>query len=178
MTVGRRDFLALSAMATVGLCAIPRSGLALPSSRRALSLFDPHRQQSLSVQYWVDGWYDPDALAQLNFFMRDRRNDAVVEMDAGLMDILYAIQQRIGSAEPLHVKSAYRSPQTNAYLAARSGGVARNSYHMYGRACDIEMPGYHLAGLREVAMSLEAGGVGYYPRAGFIHVDNGPVRDW
>jgi uncharacterized protein YcbK (DUF882 family) len=152
--------------------------LALPAARRHLSLFDAHRQQSLSVEYWVEGWYNPDALAQLNFFMRDRRNDAVIEMDTGLIDILYALQQRTGTGEPLHLVSAYRSPETNAYLAARSRGVARNSYHLYGRAADIKLPGYDLYGLRQEAMSLEAGGVGYYPRSGFLHVDNGPVRDW
>jgi uncharacterized protein YcbK (DUF882 family) len=178
MTVGRRDFLALSVTATVAFCAIPRTGLALPASRRGVSLFDPHRRETLSVEYWVEGWYDPDALARLNWFMRDRRNDAAVEMDPGLIDILYAVQQRIGAGEPLHIVSAYRSPQTNAYLAARSRGVARNSYHMYGRACDIEAPGVGVRDLRQVAMSLQAGGVGYYPRSGFVHVDNGPVRDW
>lgn len=178
MTVRRRDFLALSVTATVGLCAIPRAGLAVPADRRTISLLDPHRQQTLSVEYWIEGWYNPDALAQVNYFMRDRRNDAVVEMDAALVDILYALQQRVGTGAPLHVVSAYRSPATNAYLAARSRGVARNSYHMYGRAADITLPDYNLAGLRQVAMSLEAGGVGYYPRSGFVHVDTGPVRDW
>ena len=178
MTVSRRDVLALSMTAIAGICALPRTGLALPASRRAVSLFDPHRQQSLSLEYWVDGWYDPDALAQVNFFMRDRRNDAMIEMDTNLVDILYAIQQHAGSHEPLHVVSAYRSPTTNAYLASHNRGVARNSYHMYGKAADIRLPYFNLTGLRQAAVGLEAGGVGYYPRSDFVHVDTGPVRTW
>lgn len=178
MTVRRRELLCYSAAATLGACLIPKSGLALPAQRRALALYDPRRYETLNIEYWVDGWYVPDAMARINHFMRDWRTDAVIDIDPGLLDILYVLQQRTGSREALHLVSGYRSPQSNAYLAARSRGVARNSYHMYGRAADITLPDYSLAGLRQLAMSLQAGGVGYYPRSDFVHVDTGPVRAW
>jgi uncharacterized protein YcbK (DUF882 family) len=143
-----------------------------------LSLFDPRRSEALDIEYWTNGWYIPDSMARLNYFMRDWRTDDVIDIDPGLLDILYVLQQRTGSRERLHLVSGYRSPQSNAYLAARSRGVARNSYHMYGRAADITLPDYNLAGLRRLALSLEAGGVGYYPRSDFVHVDTGPVRNW
>ena len=133
---------------------------------------------SLQVTYYEYGWYNPDALGQINFFMRDRRNDQIMQIDPQLVDLLHAIQSRLAPALPIHVVSGYRSPATNAYLAARSGRVARNSYHMYGRAADIRMPGVGLHGLRQTAMALQVGGVGYYPRSDFVHVDNGSVRDW
>ena len=99
-------------------------------------------------------------------------------MDRKLLDILYQLQQIAGNREPLNVICAYRSPTTNASLASRNSRVARNSYHVTGQACDIRLPGYSVRGLRDHALALEAGGVGYYPRSGFIHVDTGPVRTW
>ncbi|NBC33861.1 MAG: DUF882 domain-containing protein [Alphaproteobacteria bacterium] len=178
MTLARRDFLTYSLTTAAALTALPRSGLAIPSTRRQLSLYDPRSLASLDVEYWVDGWYNPDGLARISYFMRDSRNDHVIDMDPGLVDILYALWQRTGASDPLHIISGYRSPQTNAHLAATRRGVARNSYHMYGRAADVTLPHYSIYGLREAALSLQAGGVGYYPRAEFVHVDNGPVRDW
>jgi len=178
MTFTRRDFLSYALTAVAALTALPRSGLAIPSTRRQLALHDPRSLARLEVEYWVEGWYNPDALAQISYFMRDRRNDQVIDIDPGLIDILYAIWQRTGAGEPLHIVSGYRSPQTNAWLAATRRGVARNSYHMYGQAADIALPNFSIAGLREIALSLQAGGVGYYPRSEFVHVDTGPVRDW
>jgi len=178
MTVRRREFLCLSAAVTASACLIPKAGLAIPTQGRALSLFDPRRYEALDIEYWTNGWYIPDAMARLNHFMRDWRTDDVIDIDPNLLDILYVLQQRTGTRERLHLVSGYRSPQSNAYLAARSRGVARNSYHIYGRAADITVPDYNLAGLRQLALSLEAGGVGYYPRSDFVHVDTGPVRNW
>ena len=181
-TLGRRGFL-LGAAGLAGLGLASTTGnepaLATPmSGARSLLMHDPRRMASLNVTYWTDGWYNPDAMAQINYFMRDRRNDQIIEIDPQLVDILHRIQQATGGSAPIHLISGYRSPATNAYLAARSRGVARNSYHIYGRAADISIPGVNLGGLRNIALSMEAGGVGYYPRSDFVHVDNGPVRNW
>ena len=178
MTLDRRKFLTCTLTAVAGIVALPQSGLALPPGRRHLSLYDPRSLVDLDVEYWIDGWYNPDALARINHFMRDRRNDQSIAMDPDLIDLLFAIWQRTGSTRPLHIVSGYRSPATNAYLAATRRGVARNSYHMYGKAADITMPEYSTYGLRQIALSLRAGGVGYYPRSDFVHVDTGPVRSW
>ena len=181
-TLGRRGFM-LGGVALTGLGLTSMTGnepaMATPvSGTRSLLMHDPRRRTSLNVTYWTDGWYNPDAMAQINYFMRDRRNDQVIEIDPQLVDILHRVQQAAGGLSPIHLISGYRSPATNAYLAARSRGVARNSYHIYGRAADISIPGVSLRGLRNIALSLEAGGVGYYPRSDFVHVDNGPIRNW
>ena len=178
MTLDRRQFLTCSLTTAAMLTVLPKSGLAIPPDHRHLSLYDPRSLTSLSVEYWTQGWYNPDALARISYFMRDRRNDQAVDMDPGLIDVLFALWHRTGAANPLHIVSGYRSPATNALLAATRRGVARNSYHMYGMAADITLPEYSIYGLREIAVSLRAGGVGYYPRSEFVHVDTGPVRSW
>ena len=178
MTLDRRQFLTCSVAAAATLSILPRTGPAIPPSHRSLSLYDPPSLTTLDIEYWVDGWYNPDAMAQISYFMRDRRNDHVIDMDPALIDILHAIWQRTGAASPIHIVSGYRSPATNAYLAATRRGVARNSYHMYGKAADIRLSDVSTYGLREIALSLRAGGVGYYPRSGFVHVDTGPIRSW
>ena len=174
----RRRFLSLAVSASAAAIATPNPVVASLGSVRSLNLYDPQRMTGLRVDYFVDGWYNPDALAQIDWFMRDRRTDETINIDPGLLDILSAIQQRSGAGEPINVVSGYRSPSTNAYLAARSRGVANNSYHMYGQAADIRIPDFGVRGLRDIALSLQAGGVGYYPRSDFVHVDTGPVRDW
>ena len=174
----RRRFLSLAIAASAAAVATPNAVVASLGSVRSLNLYDPQRLTGLRVDYFVDGWYNPDALAQIDWFMRDRRTDETINIDPGLIDVLSAIQERSGASEPINVISGYRSPSTNAYLAARSRGVANNSYHMYGQAADIRIPDFSIRGLRDIALSLEAGGVGYYPRSDFIHVDTGPVRDW
>ncbi|BCV66813.1 hypothetical protein TUM17387_21720 [Shewanella carassii] len=99
-------------------------------------------------------------------------------MDKRLFDLLFNLQQTLSVSEEIHVISGYRSPKTNAMLAGKSNGVAKKSYHMRGMAMDIAIPGVKLETLREAALSLKLGGVGYYPASGFVHVDCGPVRSW
>lgn len=177
--MNRRSFLGMAA-ATVALGPAlgARPALASLPANRTISLFETHSLERLSIEYAVDGWYHPDALAQIDLLLRDWRNDEVFQMDTGLIDILWALQQAAGTGEPIHIISGYRSPQSNAARARVTGSVARNSYHMYGQAADIRVPGIQLAGLRQAAVGLNGGGVGYYPRSDFVHVDTGPVRTW
>lgn len=176
--LGRRHFLTLSAAATATLAVVPTLSLANAPSRRSLSIHAPHFSETLNVEYFVDGWYNPDALAQVNHLFRDRRSGDVRDIDPNLLDQLFVIQQRSGSRDPIHVISGYRSAATNSRIAASNRGVASNSYHMYGRAADIRIPGVQLSGVRRIALDMNAGGVGFYPRSNFVHVDTGAVRQW
>jgi uncharacterized protein YcbK (DUF882 family) len=174
---GRRDFITTSiAAAMSSLAAAPVR--ANQGNSRYLRLYNPNRLESLSIQYCVDGWYNPDALGRINHFMRDPQTNETVNIDPHLLDILYQLQQHTSPNRFLNILSGYRSAVTNAWMAQRSRDVARNSFHMYGRAADLHLPGYSLHALHEIAVSLNAGGVGYYPRSDFIHVDTGPIRAW
>jgi uncharacterized protein YcbK (DUF882 family) len=148
------------------------------TSPRTLSLVNVNTDEALVVTYWSDGAYRRDALNQLNHFLRDSREGAETEMDPALFDVLWHTQMHVGFSGTVEVLSAYRSPTTNAWLASVSRGVASDSQHMNGNAMDISMPGVPVLKVRQVARSLGMGGVGFYPRSGFVHIDTGPVRYW
>jgi uncharacterized protein YcbK (DUF882 family) len=137
-----------------------------------------HTDEALSVTFWSDGAYRRDALDKLNHFLRDSRESAETEMDPLLFDVLWHTQMHVGFSGTVEVLSAYRSPTTNAWLASVSRGAASDSQHMNGNAMDISMPGVPAFKVRQVARSLGMGGVGFYPRSGFVHIDTGPVRYW
>jgi len=120
----------------------------------------------------------PSALAELNHFLRDFRTDDAVNMDPAVFDILYDIQIASGSVGTYQIISAYRSPATNEVLRGNSNGVAKNSQHLLGRAIDVRLTDLDTAELRDVALSLQRGGVGYYSKSDFVHVDTGRVRQW
>jgi len=148
------------------------------SSPRTLNLTNANTGEALTVTYWSDGAYRRDALDKLNHFLRDWRESAETEMDPLLFDVLWHTQMHVGFNGSVEVLSAYRSPTTNAWLASVSRGVAGDSQHMNGNAMDISMPGVPVFRVQQVARSLGIGGVGFYPRSGFIHIDTGPVRYW
>lgn len=174
----RRRFAALSATFGYALLAgASRSALAaLPA--RELSFHSIHTGETLTAVYWQDDRFVPDGLAQLDYILRDYRTGEVRPIAPGLLDLVHELKQAMSFEQPIGVISGYRSPATNAMLAARSKGVAKNSYHLRGMAVDIRMPGRPLAELRDAALRLRRGGVGYYPKSDFVHVDVGPVRSW
>ncbi|TXL73061.1 DUF882 domain-containing protein [Vineibacter terrae] len=145
---------------------------------RTLSFYNVHTGESLVVTYWRDGQYVQSELDRLNAFLADRRNGDQVQMDPALFDILWRVRRQLRSTATYRVLSAYRSPQTNAWLASVSSGVASDSLHMRGQAMDIMLPGRTAGQIRQAARALGLGGVGYYPRSGFVHLDTGPVRYW
>jgi uncharacterized protein YcbK (DUF882 family) len=154
---------------------------AMPGGRgsaRRLSLYSLNTEESLSTVFWQDGRLVPDALAEIDYHLRDFRTGDVRTIDPGLLDLLHALGRVMDYDRPIHVISGYRCPKTNAMLAARSNGVAKNSFHVRGMAIDIRLPGRDLATLRRAAMQLSQGGVGFYPKSDFVHVDTGPVRRW
>lgn len=145
---------------------------------RTLSFAHTHRQDSLTVTFRRNGQYDEQALNQLNWFLRDWRNDKPTRMDPRLFDILWEVYQEAGSRQPIQIISSFRSPETNSALRRRSSGVAENSQHMLGKAMDIRLPDVSTERLREIAMRMQYGGVGYYSSSDFVHVDTGNVRAW
>ena len=151
----------------------------LPASgERSLSFYHTHTAESLDVTYFRNGGYVSSALGELNEFLRDFRTGDKTTMDPAVFDVLYEIQQRSGSTGTYEIISAYRSPKTNDMLRSRSGGVAKNSQHLLGKAIDVRLTDLDTAELRDVALSLGLGGVGYYDASDFVHVDTGRVRRW
>lgn len=119
-----------------------------------------------------------DAYAELDHLMRDWRRDEVLTIDRSLIDLLLTIQQEVGHKAPITVISGYRSKATNDMLRRKMRKVAKNSYHMRGMAVDIRVDGASTGTLRQIALHQKTGGVGYYPRSGFVHLDTGPIRNW
>ena len=125
-----------------------------------------------------DGQNLVDALRQLDYLMRDFRSEEVLRMDTALLDFLHASQRRLGNDGTYEIISAYRSPTTNAMLRRRGGGVAKRSMHLQGRAIDVRLTGVNTRELRRAARELARGGVGYYAKSDFVHLDTGRVRWW
>ena len=176
----RRDFLKKSAAAAAVL-AFPNIILAKSStvpSVKSVSLYNIHTSEKVDAVYWADGHYLHDEIAQLNHLLRDFRTGDTHPIDTTLFDLLHDLKTAVGSNASFHVISGYRSPKTNNTLRKISSGVAKKSLHMQGRAIDVNLPGIGLNTLRLAARELRRGGVGYYPKSGFIHVDTGRVRYW
>jgi len=178
----RRLFLRRSAQWAVAGATLPlvtqRALAALPDAR-TLALDHTHTRERLSVVYAVGEQYMPDALSTLNHFLRDHYSGEVGLIDPQLFDLLHRVRTELGASQSFQVISGYRCPTTNETLrTTRGGGVARRSLHMDGKAIDIRLPGVPLSELRDAAQSLRAGGVGYYPREQFVHLDTGRVRSW
>ena len=148
------------------------------TSPRSLSLLNVNSTETLTVTYWSDGAYHRDALDKLNQFLRDSQSGDQTEMDPLVFDVLWHTMQQTGYGGTVEVLSAFRSPEHNAWLASVSRGVARDSQHMNGNAMDVRFPGVPVFKIRQAARSLQMGGVGFYPRSGFVHLDTGPVRYW
>lgn len=179
----RRLFLRRSAQWAVIGAAGPLARTAFASGtgpgERSLAFDHTHTRERLSLVYAAGGEYFAQALGKLNHFLRDHYSGDVGVIDPQLFDLLHRVKTELGAKQPFQVISGYRCPTTNTNLrTTRGGGVATRSLHMDGKAIDIRIPGVPLAELRDAALSLRVGGVGYYPREQFVHVDTGRVRSW
>lgn len=145
---------------------------------RSLSLVNAMTDESLSVVYWSQGRYEPAAISEVSFLLRDSHTGETRPIDPRLLDLLHDVRQRLRVRAPFAVLSGYRSPETNAWLRRRDRRVARHSLHLDGRAADVRLPGVAALRLHEVALELGRGGVGFYPRREFVHLDTGPPRAW
>lgn len=182
-TISRRSFLAAhSALATS--VALGAHGNALAAGNPALDesrflyLLALHTMESVQLPFWSSGDYLGQNLARINHVLRDHRTHEVHAIDPKLLEYVHALVMSLDPEAPVHVISGYRSPATNAKLRQNSNGVARKSFHMFGRAIDIRIPGFTAAEIRDAAIDLQRGGVGYYAKADFVHLDTGRFRYW
>ncbi|KLQ32888.1 YcbK family protein [Enterobacter hormaechei] len=176
----RRKLLALGGVALGAAAILPTPAFATLSTPRPriLTLNNLHTGETLKAEFFDGRGYIQDELARLNHFFRDFRANKIKAIDPGLFDQLYRLQGLLGTKRPVQLISGYRSLDTNNELRAHSRGVAKKSYHTKGQAMDFHIEGVSLANIRKAALSMCAGGVGYYPRSNFVHIDTGPVRHW
>ena len=173
--MNRRYFLGLALSAAAAPVLAKKSA----DRPRILSLHHMHTDERISVTYRIGERYQRSALEKLNHFLRDFRTGDTVPIDPQLFDILYDVQCNLGDSHARYeVLSAYRSPSTNAMLRSTGHRVARNSLHMVGQAVDIRFPDCPTRMIRDAALSVGRGGVGYYRSSDFVHVDTGEVRRW
>lgn len=145
---------------------------------RELKFYHLHTGEKLSVEYHDGHSYQMDALAEVNRYLRDFRTGEVHDIDPQLLDALHDLRDSVGKNGTFEIISGYRSPKTNAALRERSKRVAKRSLHMQGKAMDVRLPGVDTLTLRRAAMDLRRGGVGYYAKSNFVHIDTGRVRFW
>jgi uncharacterized protein YcbK (DUF882 family) len=176
MLVGRRRFLVGSLGAAAALSPLGRSAAAVEAHR--LSFYHVHTAEKLTVTYREHGQVVTSALGEINRYLRDFRTEQVHEIDVALLDALHSLYTAFDSRGNFEVISGYRSPRTNAALRHATSGVAENSLHIQGRAIDVRLTSAQTAALRDAALALQAGGVGYYPDSNFVHLDTGNVRRW
>ncbi|MBT8086585.1 MAG: DUF882 domain-containing protein [Gammaproteobacteria bacterium] len=152
----------------------------LAADERQLSFYHTHTGKRLDVVFARNGAYVPPALEEINHFLFDFRTGDKTEIDPALLDLIYDVRQALGSDGTYHVVSAYRSPKTNEMLRGKSqkSGVARNSQHLLGKAIDVRLEGVSTRALRDAALAMERGGVGYYEESDFVHMDTGRARSW
>lgn len=149
------------------------------SGAKTLSLHHLHTNERINVTYRVGDHYQRSALKRLNHFLRDFRTGDVTAIDPQLFDLLHDVKQRLGHDDgTFEIISGYRSPRTNSMLRRASSGVAKKSLHMSGKAIDVRLKETSTRNIRDAAVSLSRGGVGFYPRSDFVHLDTGRVRRW
>ena len=180
MEVSRRHFLKKTALLTTGAIVTQAELFGSTEAEKALKLRAVHQAKDYYAEFFENNCYKISGLFTINKAFMDTRAREMTRIDIDLINLLYEINLRVGLEKKFNIISGYRSPRTNAWLRHQLGGrnVAKNSYHMKGMAVDINVDGVPLHKLKEIALSLKRGGVGYYPKKGFIHVDVGPVRYW
>ena len=180
----RREFLRNLAIGCAGMTVFTapaqaaRLRLPMGTSSYKINFRNQHTGEKFSGTYRVGNRYLPEAFADINHILRDFRTGDEFPIDPRTVDILYMIQNKLDTTSGFEILSGYRSPKTNAMLYRTSSGVAKNSLHMTGQAIDLRLAGFSTSTVRDAARSLKAGGVGYYPKSGFVHVDTGKVRHW
>ena len=177
----RRTFLKVGASAILTtVFTHPVLAAANPKNHEhhILSFYNIHTGETLKTCYRSNGKLIHRAVNRISYIMRDHRTGEIKPVDPNLLDLLHRIVMEEKPSSPLSIISGYRSPSTNAALRKVTAGVAPKSLHMEGRAIDIRIPGYETRALRQIAINLHGGGVGYYPESNFIHLDTGPVKVW
>lgn len=179
--VSRRGLLGIFAATVVTAaptCSSAFSFLKGAGDVRRIKMYSGRTGESLNTIYWIEGEYIPEALNEINYFMRDWRSDEVRDMDPRTLDIAAAAHRLLDVDESFMLLSGYRTKRTNAMLRESSRGVARNSLHVQGKAADLRLRSRSVSQIYRAAMACEAGGVGKYSRSNFVHMDCGPIRTW
>jgi uncharacterized protein YcbK (DUF882 family) len=176
--ISRRSFLKKSAIITGAAMMSQSEILAATGERKVLKLYNVHLNKMFYAPFFEKNYYKLSGLFEVNKAFIDYRAKEMTRIDVKLINLLYEIKQHLGYDKQFNIVSGYRSPHTNEELRKRREGVAKNSYHIKGQAVDIYVPNVSLRKLRDVALGLKKGGVGYYPSSNFLHVDVGPVRSW
>ncbi|MEM6889177.1 MAG: DUF882 domain-containing protein [Pseudomonadota bacterium] len=145
---------------------------------RRIRMYSGRTGERIDTIYWIEGEYVPQAVNEINYFMRDWRTDGVKQIDLRTVDIMSAAHNMLDVSEPYMLLSGYRSPKTNAMLRSRSRSVAKNSLHVKGQAADLRLSTRSVGQLARAAKACKGGGVGRYSRSNFVHVDCGVVRSW
>lgn len=148
------------------------------TNAKVLHLFHPETKERLTTTYWIDGNYIHSALSEIDHIMRDRYMEKTRKIDTKLLDLLYNISLELKAREPFHILSGYRCRETNESLRRQGWAVAKKSLHEMGKAADVRFPKIYSSKLRRAAYRLKMGGVGYYPKLNFVHVDVGSLRYW
>ncbi|MAY15418.1 MULTISPECIES: DUF882 domain-containing protein [Thalassolituus] len=176
----RRHFLKQAAcLGAAGITGLSSTrAFAGQQEERTLRLYNIHTGEFTTSTFWANGRYIDEGVESLDILVRDHRRDQVMAMQRELYQNMYQLQQLFASHEPLYVISGYRAPESNASLRYTSSGVAEHSLHMQGRAIDIRIPGVSHRHLHRAALAMGNGGVGYYPKSGFVHIDTGRTRHW
>lgn len=186
-SVDRRQLLRWLTLGPAALALASRQGLAAAANAplersawapRDLSLRNLHTDERMVVRYFDQGAYLPQALARLNHLLRDHRSGEATTMDPGLFDQLHVLAACAGCEPHYEIISGYRSSRSNETLRETSSGVAKHSLHMEGRAIDVRLHGTACSSLRDLALAQGRGGVGYYAKSDFVHLDTGRVRSW
>ncbi|HET6628565.1 MAG TPA: DUF882 domain-containing protein [Woeseiaceae bacterium] len=172
----RRHLAVMPGILAAGLLLLPEPAASI--GQRSLSFYHTHTGKRLDVVYARGGEYVESALEEVERFLSDFRTGDRKTIDPELLDLLYELRETLGSDGTFEVISAYRSPKTNAMLRKRGSGVARNSQHLAGKAIDVRLRDVSLVRLRDAAIAMERGGVGYYEASNFVHLDTGRVRRW
>ena len=145
---------------------------------RSIHMRSTRSGETLNTIYWIEGQYINPALKEINWFMRDWRENKAVTMDRRTSDVIAAAHKRLDSSEAVMMLSGYRSPRTNAMLRSKSRRVAKDSYHIKGMATDFRIPSRSVSQIAKAALASRTGGVGKYYGSNFVHVDSGPIRTW
>ena len=179
----KRAALIFMALAMFALPSLAGANALWNDPSRSLSFYNTHTRERLDVTYWKSGRYDENAMAKIDWALRDHRKQRETQMSKELMNLLYTIKLELQKRHPdkdvtFSIISGYRTPATNSMLRAGGGGQAKKSRHMHGDAIDIRVPGIATSEIRDVAWCLQRGGVGYYRGSDFVHVDVAKVRYW
>jgi uncharacterized protein YcbK (DUF882 family) len=176
----RRQVLKSAAIAAPALFLARYAGYAEAATTQArrIALLNTHTDESLEIAYFADGAYVTDALAQLNRLLRDHRSGEIGTIDPALFDVLHSVAGTCHADPMFEVISGFRSATSNEMLREQGGGVARRSLHLKGMAIDVRLRGVACIHLRDVGLELARGGVGYYRKSNFVHLDTGRVRSW